>query len=60
MMLHPLANSAPGNGGIVDAMERSMNLRLLAQVRHTLSQEVFRRGLLSWDMKLALRALVGQ
>lgn len=59
-MLHPQANSAPAADGIADAIGESMNLRLLAQVRHTLSQEVFRRGMLSWDMKLALRTLIGQ
>lgn len=59
-MLLPLASSAPEKNGITDAIEKSMNLRILAQVRHTLSQEVFRRGMLSWDMKLALRALIGQ
>ena len=59
-MPHRLASPAPGMHGIADAIEKSMNLRLLAQVRHILSQEVFRRGMLSWDMKLAIRTLIGQ
>jgi hypothetical protein len=42
-------------GGTPDAMKRAMNAALQAQVLRIFSREFYRRGRLTWDMKMALR-----
>jgi hypothetical protein len=46
------------NDGIADAIYGDMNPALQAKVRSILTREFYRRGLLTWDMKMALRRLL--
>ena len=41
--------------GTANAMKPCMNAALQARVRSLLAREFYRRGLLTWDMKMALR-----
>jgi hypothetical protein len=45
-------------GGTPDAMKRCMNADLQARVRRIFSREFYRRGRLTWDMKMALRRVL--
>jgi hypothetical protein len=47
-------NLPQGAGGTPDAMKRCMNAALQAQVRRIFIREFYRRGRLTWDMKMAL------
>ena len=40
--------------------DRGMNPSLQAQVRRAICREFYRRGLITWDMKLALRRLLAR
>ena len=47
--------------GTGDANIKSMNVSLQARVRHIFTREFYRRGCLTWDMKMALQsALAGR
>ena len=49
------------NHGTADAISNPMNASLQSRVRRLLTQEFDRRGLLTWDVKLALQcALAGE
>jgi hypothetical protein len=37
-----------------------MNPALQSRVRHIFTREFYRRGLLTWDMKMALRRVLGR
>jgi hypothetical protein len=46
--------------GTPDALDRTMNVVQQARVRHIFSQEFYRRGRLTWDMKMALRLILAK
>jgi hypothetical protein len=46
--------------GTADAMDRSMNASLQAKVRRVFIREFYRRGCLTWDMKMALRLILSE
>ena len=48
-------NAPQCDGGTPDAMNRVMNAVLQAKVRRIFIREFYRRGRLTWDMKMALR-----
>jgi len=41
--------------GTANAIKNCMNAALHAKVRNILAREFYRRGQLTWDMKMALR-----
>ncbi len=47
--------SPPEGHGTADAMKSFMNASLHAKVRSIFSREFYRRGCLTWDMKMALQ-----
>ena len=47
-------------GGTPDAMKRHMNAALQARVRRIFSREFYRRGRMTWDMKMALRRVLAK
>ena len=50
--------SAPRTHGTRDAIKGNMNAVLQARVRHIFTREFYRRGRLTWDMKMALKRLL--
>jgi hypothetical protein len=49
----------PRRGGTGDADIRIMNATLQSKVRRICMREFYRRGRLTWDMKMALRSIFG-
>ena len=45
----------PGFHGTPDAIKQCMNAALQARVRRIFIREFYRRGRLTWDMKMALQ-----
>jgi hypothetical protein len=48
----------PPADGIADATNHGMNTALQARVRHIFMREFYRRGRMTWDMKMALRHIL--
>ena len=51
-------DTLPLNGGTPDAITRDMNAVLQSRVRSIFTREFFRRGQLTWDMKMALQRVI--
>lgn len=55
LRLNTHTQSPSPEDGISNAFIKTMNASLQARVRHLFTVEFARRGLLTWDMKLALQ-----
>ena len=54
-MIH---NDPPEAVALPMLFDRTMNPSLQAIVRRAITREFYRRGLITWDMKMALRRLL--
>jgi hypothetical protein len=49
----------PKRHGTHDAFSKRMNVAMQSKVRSICMREFYRRGRLTWDMKMALRRIFG-
>jgi hypothetical protein len=49
----------PKRHGTRDALSNGMNAAMQSRVRRICMREFYRRGRLTWDMKMALRRIFG-